>query len=283
MKVGARIKLRRQELDISVDAIAAELGKNRATIYRYESNDIENLPTTVLEPLADILQTTPSYLMGWTDDPIDYDEFDEEIPSHFNGDVKKFIQFEDAVAADVRLEEEERYRFLNTVLPSEIDGLTKYREIDAYGQETVSYILDREYNRTMEKEKQKEQKSNIIPLRLVSYYYKNASAGTGQIIFDTPPTKQIEIPNIPKYACVSYAIGVDGNSMQPTYNDGDTLLIEVTKELGIGDIGIFQVNGDCFVKKLGESELISLNKDYINIPLNESASCMGKVIGKLEN
>ena len=68
MKIGERIRQRRKFLGLSVDELAEKLGKNRATIYRYESNDIEKLPTTVLEPLAKALKTTPAYLMGWEDD-----------------------------------------------------------------------------------------------------------------------------------------------------------------------------------------------------------------------
>lgn len=65
MTIGERIKERRKELGISVDDLAHKIGKNRATIYRYESKEIENLPTTVLEPLAKALATTPAALMGW--------------------------------------------------------------------------------------------------------------------------------------------------------------------------------------------------------------------------
>lgn len=67
MKIGERIKERRLYLGLSADDVARQLNKNRATIYRYESSYIEKLPTTVLEPLAKVLQTTPAYLMGWTD------------------------------------------------------------------------------------------------------------------------------------------------------------------------------------------------------------------------
>lgn len=67
MTVGQRIKQRRQELNLSVDEVAAKLKKNRATIYRYENDDIKDLPITVLEPLANVLETTPAHLMGWTD------------------------------------------------------------------------------------------------------------------------------------------------------------------------------------------------------------------------
>jgi len=69
MTIDERIRKRRTELGLSVDYIAAKLNKNRATIYRYESDEIENLPITILEPLAEILQTTPAYLMGWKSNP----------------------------------------------------------------------------------------------------------------------------------------------------------------------------------------------------------------------
>ncbi len=65
MSIGTRIKLRRKELGFTADEVADRLGKNRATIYRYESDEIENLPLTILEPLAKVLQTSPEYLMGW--------------------------------------------------------------------------------------------------------------------------------------------------------------------------------------------------------------------------
>ena len=67
MCVHERIKYRRNELNMSVDELASKLNKNRTTIYRYEKGDIENLPLDILEPLANALETTPQYLMGWTD------------------------------------------------------------------------------------------------------------------------------------------------------------------------------------------------------------------------
>lgn len=67
MTIGERIKKLREDKNISVDKLAELIGKNRATIYRYESNEIEKLPTSVLEPLCKALNTTPAYLMGWTD------------------------------------------------------------------------------------------------------------------------------------------------------------------------------------------------------------------------
>lgn len=65
MTVGERMKLRRKELGMSVDDIAIKIGKDRATVYRYEGSEIENMPIGVLNPLAKALNTTPAYLMGW--------------------------------------------------------------------------------------------------------------------------------------------------------------------------------------------------------------------------
>ena len=69
MTIGDRIKNRRTELGLTADDVAARLGKSRATVYRYESGEIEKMPTTVLEPLAVVLNTTPAYLMGWEEEP----------------------------------------------------------------------------------------------------------------------------------------------------------------------------------------------------------------------
>lgn len=68
MNIGARIKARRKELGLSVDEVAAKINKNRATVYRYESNEIDKFPLDILYPLAEALQTTPAYLMGWDAD-----------------------------------------------------------------------------------------------------------------------------------------------------------------------------------------------------------------------
>lgn len=100
MTIGNRIKSRRKELNLSVDEVAEKLNKNRATIYRYENDEIENLPINILEPLAEILDTTPAYLMGWEENN---DERIHTIAAHHDGedwteeelkeidDFKKFV------------------------------------------------------------------------------------------------------------------------------------------------------------------------------------------------
>ena len=65
MKIGQRIRERRKAMKMSVDELAARLGKDRSTVYRYENGEIENLPLDMLEPIAKALDMTPKELMGW--------------------------------------------------------------------------------------------------------------------------------------------------------------------------------------------------------------------------
>lgn len=161
----------------------------------------------------------------------------------------------------------------------EIDIIEKYRTLDTHGKEMVDFTLDKEYERCQVKE----EPADYIPdnIRPIDYYRKMASAGSGQVVFEDNVAERITIPDIPEYKRVAYAIGVNGNSMEPLYYDGDILLVEPTVDIRVGEIGIFIVDGEAYVKKLGTNELISLNKEYDNIPLTEYSSCMGRVVDKL--
>lgn len=64
MEICERIKNRRKELGLSAEAVAERLGVSPATIYRYEKKDIKKFPSDILEPLAEVLHTTPMYLLG---------------------------------------------------------------------------------------------------------------------------------------------------------------------------------------------------------------------------
>ena len=72
--------------------------------------------------------------------------------------------------------------------------------------------------------------------------------------------------------------------MEPTYHDGDKVFVEKCDAVDIGEVGIFVVNGDVYVKELGNSCLISHNEKYkpIRIEENDSVYCCGRVIGIVE-
>ncbi|MFV0551488.1 MAG: helix-turn-helix domain-containing protein [Anaerorhabdus sp.] len=104
MEINERIKKRRKELSLSADEVAEYIGVSRANYYRYESADVENMPSKIISPLSEILKCNPLYLLGYTDDPIDYnsEEYgDTYVP-------KEFMPFEDSA---VRIKE--YLKFLN--------------------------------------------------------------------------------------------------------------------------------------------------------------------------
>lgn len=65
--IQERIKSRRLQLKLTLEDVANELGVNKSTIQRYESESIKKLPTDVVPPLAKVLKCSPLYLMGWED------------------------------------------------------------------------------------------------------------------------------------------------------------------------------------------------------------------------
>lgn len=69
MDVGVRIKNRRLALDMTVEQLADNLGKNKATVYRYESGEVENISRNTLIKIAKVLNCSPAYLMGWENVP----------------------------------------------------------------------------------------------------------------------------------------------------------------------------------------------------------------------
>lgn len=78
---------------------------------------------------------------------------------------------------------------------------------------------------------------------------------------------------------------VAGDSMEPLIEDNDLLFIRVASQIDVNSIGIFQVNGKNFVKKLkrdydGSWYLQSLNSGYEEIYLteNDDIRTIGEVV-----
>lgn len=69
MTIGERIKNRREELGLTQDELAKKCGyKSRSSINKIELS--RELPLKKVSLMADALNTTPGYLMGWEDDGI---------------------------------------------------------------------------------------------------------------------------------------------------------------------------------------------------------------------
>ena len=342
MNIGQRIRKRREELELSVMDVATALHVHRSTIYRYESNDIEKFPTDALEPLARVLHTTPSYLMGWSDNPseeeagwytplkyweqinqdregflhyyfetpgglspqdlknrwnIDGDAPNSASDNSFKAFLKESVESVRLYADNgewlIRLKPD--YSSASKERPAKADSdkngeiapflsdeamqiAIDYSLLDPYGKRAVRVILKDQQKRMMEEEAAAPHRDNVIPL---PKSIQKTSAGRGAYLGpEEMETIMVEENDLTRRA--SFCVPVSGDSMEPTYHDGDILLVEGREDIEPGQIGVFTVDGDGYVKKRGAGELISLNPDYAPIPLTENSWCNGLVIGVLD-
>ena len=162
---------------------------------------------------------------------------------------------------------------------SEQEYIKKYRSLDSYGKKQVDSVLKNEYDRVNEQSMEvAEEPSPYIYAK--TEYLTGLSAGSGLFVFDDIPTQIVDVPE--EYKDADFVIGVSGDSMEPTFSDGDKVAVAKQSEINIGDIGVFMVDGNGYIKELGKGELISHNSKYSNIAIDESTICIGKVLGKIQ-
>lgn len=162
----------------------------------------------------------------------------------------------------------------------ELSHIKKYRVLDTHGKKVVDTALDLEYDRMTHIES-REEKGWITYINL---YDLAVSAGTGEPLGDTDYKTRIEIPTerVPENA--HCCLRVNGDSMEPAYKDGDIVFVQRQDEpVREGEIGVFSLNGEGYMKRLGHKELESLNPKYPAIPIRQydDLRCFGRVLGKL--
>lgn len=120
--------------------------------------------------------------------------------------------------------------------------------------------------------------SNIIP-NYIKLYDVSVAAGTGNFL-DNDSYEDFEVDDTVPHE-TDFAVRVGGDSMMPRFVDEQVVFVKSQEWVDVGDIGIFSLNGDSYIKKLGIGELISLNPMYEPIKLTEmdSVYVYGKVLG----
>ena len=105
-QIGARIESRRKELDMTLSEVAADVGVATSTIQRYEKGKFGKIKLPVIEAIANTLSVNPDWLIGKTDDPVDYDDplLVASIPLSYmeacDNDVRKAMKMMNAVDSD---------------------------------------------------------------------------------------------------------------------------------------------------------------------------------------
>lgn len=161
-----------------------------------------------------------------------------------------------------------------------------YDQLEPPRQGKVLTFAERQLNEQKNEEETKinEVSENIIRLddyRQTTYRRVTGvvSAGSGSMQDDDLDMEvsfyEDEIPD--DYDAIAYVVG---NSMEPKIKNGDYLFIKNTPQVDFNTIGIFQVDGANYVKKLRQGYLESLNPDYEDIHLDESNDIrtIGKVV-----
>jgi len=156
----------------------------------------------------------------------------------------------------------------------EVERNRKIRVLDEHGLEMVDFVVDKEYARVTAKAKKK---ARILK---VDWYSVPASAGTGTFL-DSETPESILVYESSEAEEADFALSISGDSMEPEFHNGEKVFVKEQNTVEEGEIGIFIVNGDAYIKQLGKNCLISLNSRYKPIPLlaDDSVYCCGKVLG----
>lgn len=79
-----RIKEQRLKQNKTLLEVAEYVGVKEATLQRYESGEIKNIPHDKITAIAEYLNCSPSYLMGWSNDIKDESTINSKLFSLIN-------------------------------------------------------------------------------------------------------------------------------------------------------------------------------------------------------
>ena len=121
-----------------------------------------------------------------------------------------------------------------------------YEQLTPPRQAKALTYLEKQLLEQNEEETKKNEVSEVIQLYSYNYYDHPASAGTGQYLNDVR-VEQIELPID---VDADFVIPIKGDSMEPDYHDGDLVFIQTSVDLNDGVIGVFNYNGEAYIKQL---------------------------------
>lgn len=239
------LKLLRSKKGVTAKAVAEALNILPDTYRSYETGRREpNLDT--LKSIANYFEVSTDYILGL-----------EPAPNPF---------------ADLNLSEEDEKEVVDKYmsLPPEIRACM----LDVLIQ-LGDAVRQRQTPEATEPE---------TPTWSICYNEYKVSAGTGVMLDEYERLDRIDVIDTPEARRADYGLMISGDSMEPMYHNGDVVLVKQTNVIDVGEIGIFVVDGEGYIKEFGGDRLISLNEDYKDILLHEynNIKCCGKVIGIAE-
>lgn len=195
-----------------------------------------------------------------------------------NGKLKSYTKYLPKIAeffnvsVDYFYEKEQTLSLEHRLLIAAFDRLSPANKKMAFG------LLNAIYD--VQAEAEELNKPKTIQIKLSK---NKVSAGKGYDLNNDNDFTKIPVLETEDSKSASFAVKVEGDSMTPTFDDKDIVLVERCDSVDIGEIGIFVVNGKGFIKERGNGCLISHNSSkHKPLILKESdeQKCWGKVIGK---
>ena len=171
---------------------------------------------------------------------------------------------------------------INAETPSTSPVQAIYDQLTPPRQAKALTYLEKQLLEQNEEETKINEVSEVIQLYSYNYYDHPASAGTGQYLNDVR-VEQIELPID---VDADFVIPIKGDSMEPDYHDGDLVFIQTSVDLNNGVIGVFNYNGEAYIKQLvidtEQAYLHSLNPDYKDMPITPETDfrIIGEVVGR---
>ena len=171
---------------------------------------------------------------------------------------------------------------INAETPTTSPVQAIYDQLTPPRQAKALTYLEKQLLEQNEEETKKNEVSEVIQLYVYDYYDHAASAGTGQYLNDVR-VEQIELPI---EVDADFVIPIKGDSMEPDYHDGDLVFIQTSVDLNNGVIGVFNYNGEAYIKRLvidtEQSYLHSLNPKYKDMPITPETDfrIIGEVVGR---
>ena len=160
--------------------------------------------------------------------------------------------------------------------------LEVFSELEAQDRESILWQMEALRDRRAEQRRMKEP----VPIPKVVTLFRNelgAAAGFGAALGEAQGEKMVLLADRDTERA-DEVITVCGRSMEPTFYDGDQVLVQHTKELLEGEIGIFLVDNEGYIKEYRKDGLHSHNPEFRTMTFHEDQSvrCLGRVIGKVK-
>lgn len=181
--------------------------------------------------------------------------------------------------------------FYNGLYANKSTQIDLENRVDEDHKQIGSYLfkwLEKIINKIAEELPEDEDNEKVITLpqdgKVIKLFDIAVCAGDGFYVDDAIESETITVTN----SNVDYAVKISGDSMEPTYRNGDILLVQKTEDLTSGDIGIFNIDNDTMCKKFVRKGkgvlLVPENNKYESIKITNNIECQiqGKVLGKYE-